>query len=348
MRPFVSARISRCRFLFGTPGARSLTTFKMAIPQLGWIGLGAMGIGMSKNLQKHISTSNAPSLIFTNRTLSRGDSLKALGAIPVENVGDVAKKCDIIFSCVSNDAALQQIVDEIVASGSISGKVYVDCSTVHPDTSVTVSKQLSEAGAEFVAAPVFGASLMAEAGKLIFVTAGPPTATSKIAPYLNGVMGRSVIPMGSDVSKSSLLKIAGNICVISFVEVIAEAHVFAEKTGLGSAVLETMIGDMFGPVLESYSKRVTTGAYAPPLGGKPGFDVQLAIKDTKHALNCASAAGTKLETSEVAMRHLEKAASLVSDRPLDSSSMYGAIRTEAGLDFFSDACKKRDGTGPAS
>lgn len=184
---------------------------------------------------------------------------------------------------------------------------------------------------------------MAEAGKLIFVTAGPPKATSKIAPYLNGVMGRSVIEMGSDVSKSSLLKIAGNICVVSFMEVISEAHVFAEKTGLGSAILETMLGDMFGPVLESYSKRLTTGAYAPAVDGKAGFDVQLAIKDAKHALNCAKEANTKLDVSEVALRHMETARTLVGDRPLDSSSMYGTIRTEAGLDFFTEHCKKRDG-----
>ncbi|KAI4864427.1 6-phosphogluconate dehydrogenase [Hypoxylon rubiginosum] len=316
----------------------------MATTQLGWIGLGSMGIGMSKNLQKYLSSSAAPPLIFTNRTLSRGDSLKALGGIPVESVNDVARKCDIIFSCVSNDAVLQQVANDIVTSGSISGKVYVDCSTVHPDTSAAISKQISEAGAEFVAAPVFGASLMAEAGKLIFVTAGPQTAMSKIAPYLNGVMGRSVIEMGSDASKSSLLKIAGNICVVSFMEVISEAHVFAEKTGLGSAILETMLGDMFGPVLESYSKRLTTGAYAPALGGKAGFDVQLAIKDAKHALNCAKEANTRIEVSEVALRHMEKARTLVGDRPLDSSSMYGTIRTEAGLDFFTEQCKERDGT----
>lgn len=119
---------------------------------------------------------------------------------------------------------------------------------------------------------------MAEAGKLIFVTAGPAPAIERISPYLKDVMGRSVISMGEDVSKSSLLKIAGNICVVSFMEVLSEAHVFAEKTGLGSSILETMIEDMFGPVLESYSKRLTTGAYAPALDGKPGFDISLAMK----------------------------------------------------------------------
>ena len=124
---------------------------------------------------------------------------------------------------------------------------------MHPDTSIAIAKQISEAGGQFVAAPVFGASPMAESGKLIFVTAGPSSATEKITPYLKDVMGRSVISMGEDVSKSSLLKIAGNICVVSFMEVLSEAHVFAEKTGLGSDILETMIGDMFGPVLESLS-----------------------------------------------------------------------------------------------
>ena len=57
-----------------------------------------------------------------------------------------------------------------------------------------------------------------------------------------------------------------NIIVVNSQEVISEAHVFAEKTGLGSDVLENMIGEMFGPVLHSYSKRLTTGAYAPEPG----------------------------------------------------------------------------------
>lgn len=183
---------------------------------------------------------------------------------------------------------------------------------------------------------------MAEAGKLIFVTAGPPTAITKISAYLKDVMGKSTIEMGTDVSKSSLTKIAGNICVVSFMEVISEAHVFAEKTGLGSSVLEKLLGDMFGPVIESYSKRITTGVYAPAPDSKAGFDVSLAIKDARHALNCAKGVGAKLDMSETALNHMIKAQQLHSGRPLDSSSMYGAIREEAGLDFFTELCKKRD------
>ncbi|KAH8678953.1 6-phosphogluconate dehydrogenase family protein [Tricladium varicosporioides] len=313
----------------------------MSQHQVGWVGLGSMGLGMSKNLQNYLSTTSAPPLIYTNRTLSRGKDLEALGATPVETVKEVALKSKIIFSCVSNDAILQQTTEEILSAG-FKGKIFVDCSTVHPETSVKVAAQIEAAGGEFVAAPVFGASAMAEAGKLIFVTAGPSSAKSRITPYLKDVMGRSIIDMGTEVSKSSLLKIAGNICVISFMEVISEAHVFAEKTGLGSNILETMIGDMFGPVLESYSKRLTTGAYAPAPNGKAGFGVELAMKDAKHALSCAKVAGTRLEVSEIALAHMAKANEFAAGRPLDSSSMYGTIRMDAGLDFFTDLCKERD------
>ncbi|TQN68113.1 hypothetical protein CSHISOI_07378, partial [Colletotrichum shisoi] len=148
--------------------------------------------------------------------------------------------------------------------------------------SAAVSKQITEAGGQFVAGL---RQWPPSAGKPIFVTAGPESATSAISLYLTGVMGRTVIPMGTDVTKSSLLKIAGNIVVVvSFMEVLSEAHVFAEKAGLGSPVLENMVLDMFGSVLESYSKRVTCGLYAPPPQDKAGFDVALAMKDLRHAL----------------------------------------------------------------
>lgn len=221
-----------------------------------------MGVGMAKNLQKHLKASSAPSLIFFNRTAGRGDDLKAIGGQEAGSVKELVEKCDIVFSCISNDKAVTDLGNDLVSAG-VKGKLIVDCSTIHPDTTVKVAQEVTGAGGEFIAAPVFGASPVAEAGRLIFVMAGPEAAIEKIKPYVQDVMGRSIIQMGSDVSKSSMLKIAGNICVISFMEVISEAHVFAEKVGLGSQVLEDMIGDNFGPTLMSYSKRLTTGAYAP-------------------------------------------------------------------------------------
>ena len=126
-----------------------------------------------------------------------------------------------------------------------------------------------------------------------------------------------------------------NIFVIGLQELVAEAHVFAEKTGLGTAQMEEFIGSMYGPVLESYSKRMTTGAYAPPLGTPPGFAAALAAKDAGHALSIAEANGARIPALEAALAHLRVAREYAGES-LDSSSVYGAARLEGGLSFWSE------------
>lgn len=118
-------------------------------------------------------------------------------------------------------------------------------------------------------------------------------------------------------------------------EVIAEAQVFAEVTDLGTQHLEEFIAQMFGPVLESYSKRITTGAYAPPRDEKPGFVASLACKDMKHALSIAESRLTRLPTLETAFKRLNFARNFAGES-LDSSAVYGAARREAGLSFWNE------------
>ncbi|KAF5004603.1 hypothetical protein FDECE_8933 [Fusarium decemcellulare] len=301
---------------------------------LGWYGLGSMGIGMALRLQAHLSAKGLPPLHFSNRTLARGDALKNEGAIQEETFEDVIAKSTIIFTMISNDGVLDSLVAQAMdKSISLEGKIWVDTSTVHPDTCTRCSSLLAEKGATFIASPVFGASPVAALGKLIFSMAGPSAAIDRVRPYVLDVMGRSIINMGQDVRKSSLLKIAGNIFVIGFQELMAEGHVFAEKTGLGTQQMEEFIGSMFGPVLESYSKRATSGAFAPPLDTQPGFAITLATKDVSHAVSLARQHGTSLPTLETALGRMEAARAYAGDS-LDSSAVYGAARLEAGLPFW--------------
>jgi hypothetical protein len=81
-------------------------------------------------------------------------------------------------------------------------------------------------------------------------------------------------------------------------------------------------------------------------GAKPWSDLNLAIKDVGHGINCAQSAGARLKVGEVVLDHLNEArkySDSQGQRPLDSSSLYGIIRRDAGLDFESDFVKKRDG-----
>lgn len=127
-------------------------------------------------------------------------------------------------------------------------------------------------------------------------------------------------------------------------EVIAEAHVLAEKTGLGTEAMESLLEQQYGPLALSMSKRMTTGAYMPPRGGRPWSDLNLAIKDVGHGIDCGKESGARLPVGEIVLENLRQAkeVSVVESRELDSSSLYGVLRTKAGLPFKTEFVETRD------
>ena len=124
---------------------------------------------MCKNLVEKGDLSSP--LIIYNRTLKRSQDLNASLAsgksIVATTISEVVSKSDIIFTCVGDDAAVDETIDEAL-KGDVKGKLFVDCSTIHPETSEGLQKRLTEAGAEFVAGPVFGPPAAADAGKFGF------------------------------------------------------------------------------------------------------------------------------------------------------------------------------------
>ncbi|KAJ5161642.1 hypothetical protein N7492_007034 [Penicillium capsulatum] len=308
--------------------------------QIGWYGLGSMGLAMANNLQRHLAAKKALSLLYSNRTMSRGSPLQARGGTPEPDFKNVVSRSAIIFTMVSNDSVLQSLLGSVIGSGhSLKDKIFVDCSTVHPQTVSAAATQLKDAKASFVAAPVFGGNPIAVDGKLVFAIGGPGHATQVVKPLIQDVMGRRVIDCGEDATKASLLKIAGNIVTVNMMEAVGEAQVFAEKTGLGTGPMEELIGDAFGPVAGGYSKRLTTGAYAPPLDSRPGFGVSLAIKDARHAMAMAAEQGVELPGLEIARQNMEAARDYAGEC-LDSSSMYGTLRQKAGLEFWNEKSRR--------
>ncbi|KAL4940686.1 hypothetical protein BDV06DRAFT_17150 [Aspergillus oleicola] len=313
--------------------------------RIGWYGLGSMGLAMATNLQKHLATkSTLHSLMYTNRTMSRGDALQKLGGTPEKDFSKLVAQCGIIFTMVSNDTVLKNLISSITDSSppkhsSLKDKIFVDCSTIHPETvGLTVSK-LKSHQADFLAAPVFGGNPIAVDGKLVFALAGPTRAADVVRPLIQDVMGRRVIECGEDARRAAMLKIAGNIITINLMEAVGEAQVFAERTGLGTSAMEELIGEAFGPVAGGYSKRLTTGAYAPPLESRPGFGVSLAIKDAKHAFDIAKENNVELPGLQIANENMAAAREYAGEC-LDTSSMYGVLRQKAGMGFWNEKSRK--------
>lgn len=132
-----------------------------------------------------------------NRTAARAEQLVATlpkgKAKVVTSIAEVVKGSDIIFSCLSNDAAIEETIDAALKVPEAKGKLFVDCSTIHPDTTNKLAKTINDAGAEFVANPVFGAPAMADSGQLVCVLAGPKAQVDRVRAYCKGVMGRAEV-----------------------------------------------------------------------------------------------------------------------------------------------------------
>ncbi|PVI04568.1 6-phosphogluconate dehydrogenase-like protein NAD-binding protein [Periconia macrospinosa] len=301
-------------------------------PQIAWIGLGNMGRGMAKNLVEKGNLDKP--LILYNRTKKRADDLATqLGADKtkvVDTVKDAVSNAEIVIMCLGNDASVNDTVD-VILENDVTGKLIVDSSTLHPDTSNTLEKRITEKGAEFVAMPVFGAPAMADAGQLICVCAGAASAVDKVKPYTKDVMGRAVIDFsGQPAGNSSLLKIVGNTFILNMVEVLSEGHVLAEKTGLGTDNLHHFIEALFPGPYAAYSKRMLAGDYYQR--DEPLFHIDLALKDSGHALSLAEKNDCSVPALKVARKHLEQVKEHLPDKG-DIPSVYGAVRQESGLKF---------------
>ena len=293
-----------------------------------------MGRGMVKNLASKGDLSSP--LIIYNRTTSKAESLKSslldqgiTNLTVVSNLHDAIHPAAIVFTCLSDDAAMTSFIEQI--KGDIKGKLLVDCSTIHPSTTASLADNIATHGASFVACPVFGAPPMAEAGHIICVLAGPKASVDRVKPYTVGVMSRINIDFSDQpAGKATLLKIIGNTFILNMVETLSEGHALAEKSGLGTDNLHSFIETMFPGPFTAYSDRMISGDYFKR--EEPVFGVDLARKDARHALDLAKATGARLKNVEVADGHLQDVQKKMGSKG-DIAGTYGAVREESGLQF---------------
>lgn len=285
---------------------------------------------MCKNLVEKGKLRNP--LIIYNRTTQRAHDLSAkIGNSTVStSIPDAVSQADILFYCLGDDPAVLGLLDEVVKT-DIKGKLLVDCSTVHPDTTAKEAKLIEEHGASFVACPVFGAPAMADAGQLVCVLAGPAEAVEKVKPYCKGVISRENLDFsGQEPSKATLLKIIGNTFIANMVTILSEGHVVAEKSGLGTDELHRFIELMFPGPYTAYSNRLRTGDYYKR--EEPLFAVDLARKDARHAMDLAKTAGCRMKTVELADSYLKEVKESQGEKG-DIAGIYGAKRVESGMKF---------------
>ena len=218
---------------------------------------------MCKNLVEKGNLS-APLVVY-NRSVSKATEFvnqQPIGTYAVASSVEAAvASADIIFACLADDAAISDTLTTALKS-DVAGKLFVDCSTVHPDTTTRLAGAAHARGADFVACPVFGAPPMAAAGQLVCVLAGPDAAVARVRPYCVGVLGRAVLDYGGQPVGTALrMKLIGNTFILGMVETLAEGHTLAEKCGLGTDNLHEFVETMFPGPYVAYSGRMCSGDY---------------------------------------------------------------------------------------
>ena len=195
---------------------------------IGMVGLGAMGGRIAGRL-----LSQGNNVYGTSRTRSKADSLIEQGLVWCDSPREATTAADVVFSMVTDSDALEGVTagpDGILA-GLALGKVYVDMTTVIPQTGRELAERSAARGASMLAAPVSGSLPDAERGSLAIIVGGDADAFERVEPILHQ-LGTTVTFVG-DNEQALLLKLATNITLAVQMFAFSEGVLVAERGGIG-------------------------------------------------------------------------------------------------------------------
>ncbi len=219
---------------------------------VGWIGVGKMGLPMCRNLLKAGFT-----LTAFNRTQAKLAPLVAQGASAAGSLREVAV-APVVISMVSDDAALRSVAlgEDGVLANAAKGSLYLDMSTVSPEASAEVAGEARDRGVDYLRAPVSGGVALAETANLTVLMSGGGQAQDRCLALLQAMSSKQ-IPVG-DAEEARYLKLLINMMVASTAAIVGEALTYGRRGGLAwetmleavgaSAVASPLIGYKLGPL----------------------------------------------------------------------------------------------------
>jgi 3-hydroxyisobutyrate dehydrogenase len=261
--------------------------------KLGYLGLGMMGFPMSRRLVQA-----GHDVMVWNRSKAKAAALVELGAKPATSPREMAERCDIIFMCVTDAAAVEDVVfgAEGLASVEGRGKLVVDFSSIHPDAARTIATRLREKnGMAWIDAPVSGGSKGAEEGTLAVMAGGEAADVERARPYVLA-MARRLTHMGP-VGAGQTTKLCNQIIVGCAMTVLAEATRLAVNAGIDAGKLpEALAGGFADSIpLQLFVPRMVQGIHSPPLG-----HIATMLKDLDTVVEVARDTSTPVPMSALA------------------------------------------------
>ena len=264
--------------------------------KIGFIGLGIMGKPMAANLLKA-----GYSLTVYDIMPGPVEELKVLGAAAAGSCAEVARQSDVLITMLPNSPQVLEAVTgpEGVLEGARPGMILVDMSSIAPAASVEVQAACAARGVRMIDAPVSGGEPKAVDGTLSIMAGGDKAAFDEVYDLLL-VMGSSAVLCGG-IGAGNTTKLANQIIVALNIAAMSEALALGTRAGVDPGVIfQAVRGGLAGStVLNAKAPMVLSGNF------KPGFRIDLHIKDLQNALDTGHAVGAPLPLTAYAMEILQ-------------------------------------------
>ena len=253
--------------------------------QIGFIGLGIMGRGMTNNLLKA-----GHKVTVWNRTAARMDEFAAAGAQTASSPAALAAQCDVMLVCVSDTPDVEAVLfgENSVSAGIKSGALVVDHSTISPQKTIEMAKRLNAQGAAYLDAPVSGGSEGAKNGTLSIMVGGEAVDFERAMPILQAY-GKTITHVGAQ-GAGQMAKLVNQILVVVNQLAASEALLFAQAGGLDLAkTIDAVKGGAAGSwMLANRGPQMIVRDF------HPGFTIDLQQKDLRLVLEAADEMGIPL------------------------------------------------------
>lgn len=252
---------------------------------IGFIGLGIMGQGMAKNLLKADF-----SLRVWNRTASSMEPLVKEGASPGKSPADIATHSDIIITCVSDTADVEEVIlgEDGVIHGALNGSLIIDCSTISPKSTKEIANRLAKNGVHMLDAPISGGSEGAANGTLSIMVGGELAQFQRALPVFQA-MGKTITHVGEN-GAGQMVKLVNQILVVVTMLAVGEGLLFAQAGGLDlNKTLAAVTGGAAGSWMLA-----NRGPQVVERDWRPGFTIDLQQKDLRLVLEAADQLGVPL------------------------------------------------------
>ena len=264
--------------------------------KIGLIGLGIMGKPMSKNLLKA-----GYELVVLDRNQSAVDEIVALGAKSAATPKEVAQQVEAIITMLPNSPHVKEVVlgENGVIEGAKEGLVVIDMSSIAPLVSREIYEALKEKGVKMIDAPVSGGEPKAIDGTMSVMVGGDKEVFDACYDVMDAMAG-SVVYTG-EIGAGNITKLANQTIVALNIAAMSEAYILATKAGVDpELVYQAIRGGLAGStVLDAKSNMVMDRNF------KPGFRIDLHIKDLGNVLDTAHGVGAPLPLTAAVMEMMQ-------------------------------------------